>query len=88
MFNYYKITCNTSEKYVKTTSESCEIYLKSDFGNKYEKINKPYPIWDGEDFVEISETEFIHAIGCIDLNFKMRRSPNNYYRFNVNKSTL
>lgn len=87
-FWFYKITYDTSEKYVKTSNESCEIWLKSDFGNRYEQFSNSYPVWDEHDCVQITEEEYIQAIGTIDLNFKVPAFKNQYYRFNTNKKAI
>lgn len=87
MYWYYRLTYNTSVKYVKTSNSSCEIYLKSDFGNKYQEVPKPYPIWDEPDHDQMTEEEFIEAIATIDLNFKMNEHPNQY-TFNLKKAVI
>ncbi len=73
MYWYYKITYESSEKLVKTSNESCEIWLKSKFGNKWEQVDKPYPIWDEHNCEQLTEDEYIRAIGNIDLNNKFRQ---------------
>jgi hypothetical protein len=80
MYWYYKITYSISDslKYVKTSSESCEIWLKSRLGNKWEQVDKPYPIWDENEYIQLTEDEFIHAIGTIDLDFKFNQSELKY----------
>ena len=75
MYWYYKINYATSEKYVKTSSNDCEIWLKSLFGNKWEKDDKPYPLWDENEYIQLTEEEFIQAIGTIDLETRPSQSP-------------
>jgi hypothetical protein len=75
MYWYYRIVYQTSEKFVKTSNKSCEIWLKSPRGNRWEQFNKPYPIWDEFEYDQISEQEFILEIGNIDLNFWLTKPP-------------
>lgn len=82
---YYQITCNTSVKYIKTSNTQCEVWLKSDFGNRYDQFNKPYPTWDETNCRQITEQEYIQAIGTIDLSFKQKQIMNHRYRFYPDK---
>jgi hypothetical protein len=75
MLLYFKIVyASGSQKLIKGNSSGCEIYLKSPAGNKRTIVAKPYPIFEENDFEQITEDEFKNEIEGIDFKFEETKS--------------
>lgn len=70
MYLYFRIPYSTSEKYVKTDSEGCEIYLISRLGNKKTFVPKMYPIIEENEWEQISEDQFYSAISGVGFAYQ------------------